>query len=225
MEFGENGAVISNAHSTIPRLPAMGAPREPGLFGRPNLYIRRNKLACIVTAWTAMLLVSLSALCMAWMMSLFSFIRNGTFSLRLGYSEGYDLSYTGLTLALSLCLYNFVLFPIIVPVTWAAISQTAGRLVHRGITAHRKYIRTMMVGGAFLVGSVCLAFALVDWFAGTGSNRGYAFAPMLSLVGTATFTGAVAGALAGFINGIVFLIILRPRHQLAGVAEQTAAAF
>ena len=225
MQFGDNGAVISNAPSTTPRLPAMGAPRAPGLFGRPNRYIKRNKLACIVTAWTAMILVSLSALFMAWMMSLFSFIRNGSLNIEAGFGAGFGESYAGLSLALSLSLFNFVLFPFIVPVTWAAISQTVGRLVHRGITAHRRYIRTMMMAGAFLVGSVCLAFALVDWFAGTGAYRGYALSALVSFAGPATFTGAVAGALAGFVNGIVFLIILRPRSQLEGVAEQTADAF
>lgn len=226
MEFGENGAVISDAPGTASQLSkASGTLRAPGLFGRENRYIKRNKLACFVSSLLAVLFVSLAALFVMWVFSTVALMSpDPMMSSPMGLD---DTPFgTGVMLAVYLSAYNFIFFMIVVPVTWFVISQTVGRLAHRGISDRWAYIRWMAFWGAMLVGLTCIIPAFwgaLDTLASSALTMDYG--EIFGIASGGFLMGAFIGGVAGTGVGALFVLIVRPSAQLKGQELKTADVF
>jgi hypothetical protein len=116
---------------------------------------------------------------------------------------------TGVQTALTLCMLNFVLFFIVVPVTWLVLGLSIGRMPHRRIARRGPYLRWTAIWGAVLTGLTTAAFASTS---GTVSALG------------GLITGAIIGALAGFVCGYIFYAIVRPNEQIGGADPNVFSA-
>lgn len=223
MEFGENGAVISNApEAALTAKHPEGSLRKSGFNGRPNRYIRRNKLACFISSLLAVLFVALVALIFYWIFNVFLMISNDGVTGQLDDGIGNTAFGQGAGLAVFASLFNWVLFFIVVPITWFFISQTVGRLAHRGITRKWAYLRWMALCGAGLVALGAVSMASVS-YSGVGEwDTNIEFTAMLS---GALLTGALIGSVAGVFTGMIFLLIVRPATQLRSQNIHTADVF
>ncbi len=210
MEFGENGRVINNGISSVPVEPPMGSLLAPGLSGRPIRKLRRNKLACLLSALLSVLFVSLTGLFFMWLFSIVSIIVTGDAdNLFTQQMEDSSLG-MGAAFAVMASIGNFFLIWIVFPVTLIVISQTVGRLAHRGISSKTAYVRTMSLTGAALVGLTCTLPAIL-FMREEFSNQP---AKLFGLFIGGGSMGALIGAIAGAFVGMMFLLILRPAAQL-----------
>lgn len=202
-----------------------GEARGRGLFGRPNRYIQRNKLACIISAFLASLFVALLGFTGLW-------VTTGLRALT-GQSAGMDNPVLvdtpfgeGVAIAIIACMFNFYFIPIIVPVTWMILSQSVGRLAHRGFADKWVYLRWSGFWGAFLVGGTCATpvfFGFQNDVFGEDSivNQSDSIAFLLGSV----ITGGIIGALAGILVGLMFIAIVRPAAQVGDSKAETIAVF
>ena len=182
--------------------------------------IKRNKLACAVCAGTAVLFVSLAALLLMVIANFISLFLVGTSLDDSGMlaSRAHPFMY-GATIATFAGAMNFIFFYVSVPITWAAISFSVGRLVHRKIQSKWAYLRWMTIWGAILVGTTCIiagAMAAADQNTAIGASWA-----LFGGIGT----GLLIGAVAGFANGWLFILILRPQTQLKARTTEIADAF
>ncbi len=210
---------------TIARKPAAGSDRGPGLFSRPNRYIRRNKAACLATAISAPLLVMLSGILMIWIGSSLNLNALSVFS-----SKTHPLNSAfgdGVSIAVIACVFNFYIAPVSIPITWLAISQSVGRLAHRGIANKWPYLRWSAFWGAFFVGGVC-ALPVFLGIHGDMISDTVTIPSMKELVFFflgSVLTGGVAGAISGTLAGWLFIAIVKPGSQLHNIEQITLDAF
>ncbi len=215
---------------TKSRKPAAGSDRGPGLFSRPNRYIRRNKAACLATAISAPLLVMLIGVVMIWIGNSLNLDALSVFSSR---THPWNSAFgDGVSVAVIACVFNFYVSPISIPITWLAISQSVGRLAHRGVANKWPYLRWSAFWGAFFVGGVC---ALPVFFGIRGDVlRGdmAAHTVTMPLMKELVFfflgsvlTGGVVGAVSGTLAGWLFIAIVKPGSQLHNIEQITLDAF
>lgn len=114
----------------------------------------------------------------------------------------------GAMFAIILCVYNLLLFPIVLPVTWGGLALTLGRLRWKGENTRKKYFRRGIILGASLVG-------LTTGLFGGGTSSSFSTGIFAGI------TGACIGALAGAACTYIFLLISIPVQQ-AGLAEVEA---
>lgn len=109
----------------------------------------------------------------------------------------------GSMIAIMLCLYNLVLFPIVMPVTWGGLTLTLGRLRWKGKSERKPYyVRGVLLGGVL----VSLTTGII------GSLDGEILSGF-----TAALTGGFIGALAGAFCTYIFLLISRPASIIGDV--------
>lgn len=108
----------------------------------------------------------------------------------------------GVSVALFLCAANILAFLITVPVIALVMSLSLGLMPRRGIVRRAPYLRWAAIWGAIITASV------TAFFAGNIDAK--------TLPG-ALVTGALIGALAGFLCGHIFFSIVRPDRQLRRV--------
>lgn len=179
--------------------------------------IKRNKLACIVCTLTAVLFVSLTGLLIAGLSQLVSLLIFGKTILVFQIDK---IPYLfGPTLSVLASIFNFYIFIVSIPITWFIISMSVGRLVHRKIAKRMAYVKWMSIWGAILVGGTCILAGAVAGADQTSYLNG------LIAFFTAVGTGAVIGTMAGYVNGWLFVLILRPETQLRARLTDIAEAF
>ena len=201
--------------------PAPHLPIDPtGASKKPK--IKRNKLACIVSAIVSVLAVSLAgfAIIFIWqMIAIFTDADVYELNQRVGLHDGALFQSFGFTILVS--VLNFYVAPISIPIALAVIGFTIGRLPHKGEVRMSRYMRQMALNGAALVGLTCgivfLFIALSELsddflFAVTGRAGGL-------------FLGGVIGGGAGALVGFVHVMILRPRTQIATADSKLADVF
>lgn len=203
------------------------AVTEPaqGLFGRPVRAIRRNKLACFVSALLAVLFVSLIALFAFWLVSAVSMVTDGRADADLSALVSPAFS-GGVMLAFMACLFNFYAIPVSVPLTWFLISQSVGRLAHRSVSDKWIYMRWSAFWGALLVGVTCaVPGLLVAPPQLSEENAADARSDAIAFFLGSVITGGGIGTLAGILVGLMFVAIVRPSEQLGDSKTQTLAVF
>ena len=114
---------------------------------------------------------------------------------------------SGAIMAVMMAGFNWIVFYVVLPVTWVALALSIGMFPRRGIVRSRPYYRWGAIWGALLVGTPTAIF---------GISGGAA-----TLVG-ALVTGLSIGLLAGLVCAALFLAIVRPRQQ---VSQITADVF
>ena len=108
----------------------------------------------------------------------------------------------GISMAIQLATFNFIVFFITVPAAAIALGLSIGRLPYRGIYQRISYLRWGAIWGAILVGVTTFGFG---WFGGALTALG-------SLI-----AGALIGAVAGLGCGFLFHAIVRPVEQAEGI--------
>lgn len=190
--------------------------REFGSFNRPNLYIRRNKLACFISSLFAILAVSLSALLIGWIMMLIGYLTGQDFKFQNFSTSGQPPFFEGFGAAILFSLINFYVFFITIPVTWFILSQMTGRLAHRAITDKWVYFRMTMFCGMIVTVGFCSLPILISFT--------YTVDQIVSGLGC-LLGGTIIGAIAGLLTGMIFYVIVRPDSQLSILSTQTADVF
>ena len=203
MQSGDNGAVVSTE-------PHQHQARPDGLFGRPNKRVKRNRTACFVSSVLAIVCVSLVALSVLFVTGIINNIVSGDGDASLFAVLGTSAFLAGAATSLSICLFNFFLFPVTLPIIWFIISQSTGRFIHRGISNRWAYIRP----------SAVYAFSA---YTGPIAPTGEALLHLrFSKLAGGLVAGGLIGAIAGLPVGALFVAILRPASQLSQ-ANMTAA--
>ncbi len=157
-------------------------------------------LAIIVCGILAAVTVTIIALLLMLVAQLF-----GSTSSLMGSSRSGPVS--GSVVAIMLCLYNLVLFPIVLPITWGGMALSLGRLRWKGKNERKPYYIRGIVLGTVLVGLTTGIFGSLDGELLSGLS--------------ATITGSTIGGLAGAFCTFIFLKISRPA-QIIGDAEVNA---
>ena len=138
---------------------------------------------------------------------------------RLGLSD--QDFFEGVGFAAMLSGFNFFVSPIVIPVTLVVLSQTTGRLPHRGISRLKAYMTTTAVTGGLLVGLTCTIATMSILSDQAGSHPADTF--MAALGG---FTGGlVIGLIAGVGVGAIHYMIVRPKAQLENRDHSIADQF
>lgn len=169
-----------------PRSYTTGALR-PGKVERLWLGLTLSAVAACVSVT----LVSLT-------ISFFLFLVVDAFGLEAAFDMGGG-AYSGVTYALILGIFNFLIFFINVPVTLLTMYFTIGRLARRRVASMRPYLIWASALGSMLVGVT--TGVLGSFGAGLGQLAG------------AALTGLLIGALAGLFCGFLFYKIVRPQEQ------------
>ena len=206
--------------------PESGSLRAPGLFSRPNRYIQWNKTACLVSAVLACLFVALVAGGVVFIVSILEILTEDRISLE--HSEFGSTPFGGgVVVAIFACIFNFYFSPIIVPATWFILSQTIGRLAHRGISSKWAYMRWTAFWGAFLVGSVCAlpVFLGLDRDILSNANNLPQRSETIQFFLGCVLTGGTVGAVAGTLVGAMFVLIVRPAKQLKHLQKDAIEVF
>lgn len=154
-------------------------------------------LVCGIVAPVAVTIVALFILLVAQIFSPFSSLM----------SSDHSAPVQGSLVAIVLCLYNLVVFPIVVPVTWGGLALTLGRLRWKGHRGRKSYYVRSVLLGAGLVALTAGIFGSLDGSFVTGS--------------AAAITGGIIGALAGMFCALIFLLISRP-GSIVGQVEVEA---
>ena len=197
-----------------------GVQRGNDMFGRPNRFIKRNKLACIICSIFAVLAISLSALIILFIANIIATLVGWELSAPLGDSVGMNSEPMAEAFSISLiaCGLNFFVAPISIPVTWVVLSQTTGRLAHRGIDKERRYILATVLNGAIIASATCTIFHFL-------SNPHLSTNDLLLSMTVAFFSAWAIGSLAGLMTGAIFVAIVRPKAQLAAQSVQVSDVF
>ncbi|MAI90821.1 hypothetical protein [Ponticaulis sp.] len=197
-----------------------GAQRAKDMFGRPNRFIKRNKLACIICSIFAVLAISLSALIILFIANIIATLVGWDLSSPFSDSVGMNSEpmAEAFSIALIACGLNFFVAPISVPVTWIVLSQTTGRLAHRGVNKARRYILATVLTGAIITSATCTILQVL-------SNPNLSTNDLLLGMTVAFFSAWVIGSLAGLMTGAIFVAIVRPKAQLAAQSVQISDVF
>lgn len=187
-EFGPNGAVL-RAFTTPERNYASAATERPR--------IRRVVLACFLCGVCACISVALIALFTGFIYS--SLISLAGLSPTQPYAQEGFLN--GAMIAVMVAGFNWIVFYIVIPITWLILFFSIGRFPRRGIVRHRPYYRWGVIWGAILVAGPAALFAALGEVGGAA-------------VGGAITSGALIGAIAGLICASLFLAIVRPQQQV-----------
>jgi hypothetical protein len=107
---------------------------------------------------------------------------------------------SGAFMAVMMAGFNWVVFYIVIPVTWVMLFLSIGLFPRRGILHHAPYYRWGAIWGALLVGAPTGFLGL------TAESQD-------ALVG-ALLTGLAIGCAAGLLCASLFLAIVRPKQQL-----------
>lgn len=188
-EAGSNGTVTNSGVTPVRDYASSGE--------KPK--IRRVLLACFLCGVCAPVAVALIAAAIA-----FSFT-SATAALGLPPSQFGERGgfMTGAFLAVMVAGFNWMLFYIVIPVTWIILFLSIGRFPGRGITRPLPYYRWGVIWGALLVATPTSLFGL--------SVDGSGFLGALA-------TGLAIGLLAGLICASLFLAIVRPQQQVQQIA-------
>ncbi|MAK60619.1 MAG: hypothetical protein CMK09_06545 [Ponticaulis sp.] len=198
---------------------------KPGLFGRPNKRISRNKLACFVSALTSVLFVAMVGFLLIMIWQVLAILNDADiyeFNQRLGIDDSNPFI-SGVMIAVIAAVMNWYFAPIIIPAACFFIAQTTGRLPHRGISKRSKYLVWTGGTGATLVG-LTSAIGTVIVF-GLGSvDQPTPTGQLWRFIG-ALIMGGIIGYLAGLIVGFIHHLIVRPQSQLEKNELSTADVF
>lgn len=202
--------------------PAPHLPIDPnGVSKKPR--IKRNKLACIVSALVSVLAVSLVgfAIIFIWqMIAIFTDADVYELNQRVGLDDNGALFQAfGFTILVS--VLNFYVAPVSIPIALAVIGFTIGRLPHRGEARMSRYMRQMAINGAAIVGLTC---GIVFLFIALSELSDDVLFAVTGLAG-GLFLGGVIGGGAGALVGLIHVMILRPRSQLPTTDSKLANVF
>lgn len=215
---------MTDAHAPTPRAYEVTSDsvggRAPGVRGRPNLRIKRNKLACFIAPVLAILFVFLIAIALLWAAIPAQMATNGFGGVFDWIDDSQNPFLVGMGIALFACMINFYMTPIIYPVTFLVFSQTVGRLAHRRVSKPWSYVRLTAIVGALLVGLTC---TIPGIFMTIEGSEGLGWGPSITAGGF--IMGSIIGGLAGLGVGGVFVAIVRPATQLKGLETSIAEAF
>lgn len=182
-------------------------------------------MACVVSALTAVLFVSLIGfLCIILWQILAMLLDMDVYELnqRMGIEDTAGF-FSGVGAAVFLSSFNWYLSIVVIPFAWFVISQTTGRLPHRGIARFKAYFWTTGLTGAALVGATCFVGLLVVHLVDDLPNTSEIGAVIIALGGLTM--GSVIGLAAGLLVGLVHYFVLRPREQLENTDLTTAEVF
>lgn len=203
----------------------IAAQRPPGLFGRPVRAIQRNKLACVVSAFLAVLFVTMIGFfCIMFWQLLAMMLDKDVYELNqsLGIKDRAPF-FGGVATAVFLSSFNWYLSMIIIPVAIIVISQVTGRLPHRGISSFAPYFWQTGITGAVLVGGTCfMTLVIVQAF---NSLPGISTANAIFTAAGALLMGSLIGLAAGLGVGVIHYLIVRPKAQLELAGLKTADVF
>ena len=187
-EFGPNGAAIGSGDPVSDRDYALTDEKPK---------IRRVLLACFLCGICASISVALIAAITAFVFS------SATSAFGMPAAEFGERSnfMSGACMAVMMAGFNWVVFYIVIPVTWVMLFFSIGLFPRRGILRHAPYYRWGAIWGALLVGAPTGIFGVA------AENQGAFLGALL--------TGLAIGCAAGLLCASLFLAIVRPKQQLS----------
>lgn len=191
VEFGPHGAVVES-DGTVPERDYAVPDKKPK--------IRRVLLACFLCGICASISVALIAALTAFVFS------SATSMLGMAPAEFGERSdfMSGAFMAVMMAGFNWIVFYIVIPVTWVILFLSIGLFPRRGILRHAPYYRWGAIWGAVLV-------AAPTGILGISAESQDAFMGAL-------LTGLAIGCAAGLLCASLFLAIVRPQRQLGKLA-------